>query len=75
MHDGLRGPDEPTWQQELLADSDNLDAAYAWWLENRDPDTLADIGWALWTYAGRSILAPNGVDPKPGLLPVLQSGF
>jgi predicted ATPase len=49
-HDGLRGPEEPTWQEELLANSDNLHAAYACWLENRDPDTLADVGWALWMF-------------------------
>ncbi len=49
-HEGLRGPEEPTWQQELLANTDNLHAAYAWWLENRDPDTLADVGWSLWMF-------------------------
>src|SRR3954454_10431694 len=49
-HDGLRGPEEPIWQQELLANTDNLHAAYAWWLENRDPDTLADVGWSLWMF-------------------------
>jgi predicted ATPase len=49
-HDGLRGPEEPNWQQELLANTDNLHAAYAWWLENRDPDTLADVGWSLWMF-------------------------
>jgi tetratricopeptide (TPR) repeat protein len=49
-HDGLRGPEEATWQEELLANTDNLHVAYTWWLENEDPETLADVGWSLWMF-------------------------
>ena len=49
-YDGLRGPDEVGVQQELLADIDNQRAAFAWWLENEDPNALADVGWSLWMF-------------------------
>jgi predicted ATPase len=49
-HDGLRGSEEAVWQEELLANTENLHAAYAWSLENGDLDALADVGWSLWMF-------------------------
>jgi predicted ATPase len=49
-YDGLRGPEEAVRHEELLANTDNLRAAYAWWVENADPETLAGVGWSLWMF-------------------------
>jgi predicted ATPase len=49
-HDGLRGRDQAAWQRDLEAEFENLDAAFAWWLEHGDADTLADVGRGLWIF-------------------------
>jgi len=33
-----------------------------------------NVGWAIWTYAKR-FMAPDGREPKAGLLPALRTGF
>jgi predicted ATPase len=49
-HAGQRGPEQASWHQELAAETDNLHAAFEWWLAHRDLDTLADVGWSLWIF-------------------------
>jgi predicted ATPase len=49
-HAGLRGRDQPVWQRELETEFENLDAAFKWWLDHGDPDTLADVGRGLWIF-------------------------
>jgi predicted ATPase len=48
--EGLRGPDQSAWQRTLEADLENLNAALAWWLENGDADTLAEVARSLWVF-------------------------
>jgi hypothetical protein len=34
-----------------------------------------DVGWSLFAYADGKLLQPGTSVPRPGLLPILQSGF
>src|ERR671915_214507 len=47
-HDRLRGREQAFAHQRLLAEADDLDAAYEWCLASGELETLADIGWSLW---------------------------
>src|ERR671915_108823 len=47
-HDRLRGREQAAAHQRLLAEADDLDAAYEWCLASGEFETLADIGWSLW---------------------------
>ena len=43
----------------------------------RDTTSLPyqDIGWSLFAYTEGRLLAPAMTEPRPGLLPILWSGF
>ena len=47
-HGRLRGPEQAVAHQRLLAEADDLDAAYEWCLARGELEMLADVGWALW---------------------------
>jgi predicted ATPase len=47
-HGRLRGPEQAAVHERLLAEADNLDAAYEWCLTNGELGMLADVGWSLW---------------------------
>jgi predicted ATPase len=49
-HDGLRDARQAEWHARLAAEAANLGAAFDWWLEHEELDTIADVGASLWVY-------------------------
>jgi predicted ATPase len=48
--DALRDSRQAETQERLAAEAGNLDAAFRWWLENKDVNTLAEFVTSLWVF-------------------------
>ena len=47
---GLRGPQQVAWLSRVKLETDNLRLAMRWYVDQRAPDRVADILWALWIF-------------------------
>jgi predicted ATPase len=48
--DGLRGARQTATHERLAADAHNLEAAFDWWLEHADAETMAQVAASLWVF-------------------------
>jgi predicted ATPase len=49
-HDALRDARQAEWHARLASEAANLGAAFDWWLEHEELDTIADVAASLWVY-------------------------
>jgi predicted ATPase len=48
--DRLRGARQAATHERLAADAHNLEAAFDWWLEHEDAETMAQVAASLWVF-------------------------
>jgi predicted ATPase len=48
--DGLRDARQAATHERLAADAHNLEAAFDWWLDHEDAETMAEVAASLWVF-------------------------